>query len=151
MGKSRVVVEGDGVIVHFKGKFEDGSEFSSKSDGGPLEFNVGKRMVLEGLDKAVVGMAAGERKKVVMPPVEAFGEWDEELVKQVSQAKLNLDETPKVGMTLQVYDGSIEGKEEEKIINAVIKKIDGDVLTIDYNHPLAGKSVTLHLEMVEIL
>lgn len=151
MSKSKVVVDGDSVVVHFKGKFEDGSEFSSKSDGGPLEYTVGKKMVLGGLEKGVIGMVVGENKKVKMTPADAFGEWDEELVKKVSLSKLELEGEPKEGMIIQIFDDKIKGEDADKIINAVITNIDGDVLTIDYNNPLAGKDLTLNIELIEIL
>jgi FKBP-type peptidyl-prolyl cis-trans isomerase 2 len=152
MSKKQVVTETDGVIVHFKGRFEDGSEFSSKADGGPLEFSLGRKMVIKGLEDAVLGMKVGEKKKVTITPKDAFGEHDEELVKKVSISKLGLEEEPKVGMILQMYDESIESKEEEdKIINAKIIDIDGDVMTIDYNHPLAGKTLTMQIELVDIV
>lgn len=149
--KDRVVVEGDGVRIHFKGEFEDGSKFSSRSDGGPLEYLVGKKMVLGGLDKGVVGMSEGQKKKVTMTPEEAFGEWVQDKVKQVKLSELGVEGTPEVGMTLQTYEEEATEDMPEKIVNARITEINGDFLTLDYNHPLAGKELTLTIELIDIL
>ncbi len=145
MSNKKLVRVGDGVRVHFKGKFEDGSSFNSKTDGGPLEYVVGKKMVLGGLDKGVVGMYVGQKKKITMTPEEAFGLRKEDKVKEFPKSKIPEGEKLEVGMMLQAMD------EEGNVETGKILEIKEDSLIVDFNHPMAGKSLTLHIELVDIV
>jgi peptidylprolyl isomerase len=145
MSNKRVVKVGDGVIVHFKGKFEDGSVFNSKKDGGPLEYTVGRKMVLGGLDKGVVGMHIGQKKKIIMEPEDAFGLRKEDKIKEFPKSKIPKGEELKIGMILQTMD------EDGNVETGKILEIKDDSLIVDYNHPMAGKSLTLHIELIDIV
>ncbi len=145
MSGKRIVREGDGVIVHFEGEFEDGSVFNSKDDGGPLEYTVGKKMVLGGLDTGVVGMFKGQKKKITMTPEEAFGQHKIEKVKTFPKSKISEKENLEVGMFLQYMD------EDGNVETGKILEINEDDLVIDFNHPMAGKNLTLTIEVVDIL
>ena len=74
------VKNGDWVFVHYTGKFEDGKVFDTSLDGEPLDFVTGEGNLVEGFEKAVIGMAKGEKKTVKLTPAEGYGEYDKEAV-----------------------------------------------------------------------
>lgn len=142
---SAVVKEGSIVSVEYKGTFDDGVMFdASEVHGKPLEFTVGARQVIQGFDKALVGMKKGEEKKVRLPPAEAYGEHNPEYLKKVPKSDLP-NETPlKAGMILGV-----------KLPNGTnlpvkIAEVTETEVTIDFNHPLAGKALNFEFKVVDI-
>lgn len=135
---------GDTVKIHYTGTLLDGSEFDSSAGRDPLEFSLGSGQVIPGFDNAVDGMAVGEKKTVVIPPDEAYGERHEQLAQQVPRSSLPEDMTPEVGMQLQSQ--SPDGQ----VMNLVVTEVADDEITVDANHPLAGLSLTFAIELVEI-
>ena len=141
----KTVAKGDIVKVDYTGTFDDGTVFdSSEKHGHPLEFEAGSGQVIKGFDDAVMGMKKGEEKKIVIPPAEAYGEVKAELHKKVPRAQLPQDQEPKVGMVLAV--GLPNGQQFPARIVAVTK----DDVTIDLNHPLAGKTLHFKIKVAEI-
>lgn len=136
--------EGDKVKVHFKGSFKDGKVFDSSDGKDPLEFTIGEKMVVRGFENAVVGMTAGEKKKISIQPKEAYGEYREDLVETVDRSEIPDDITPEVGMMLQV------SPKPGKPTAVTVKELNEKTLTLDGNHPLAGKELTFELDLVSI-
>jgi FKBP-type peptidyl-prolyl cis-trans isomerase 2 len=140
-----MVKKGDKVKVHYTGTFDDGTVFdSSEKHGQPLEFEVGSGQVIKGFDEAIMGMKKGEEKKIVIPAKEAYGEVRQDLLKKVPRQQLPQDQEPKVGMILAV--GLPNGMQFPARIVAVTK----DDVTIDLNHPLAGKTLHFKLKLAEV-
>ncbi len=134
------VAKGDKIKVDYTGTLDDGTVFdASEKHSQPLEFEVGSGQVIKGFDDAVIGMKKGEEKKIVIPPAEAYGEVKAELHKKVPRKQLPQDQEPKVGMMLAV--GLLDGKQ----FQARIVEVTKNDITIDLNHPLAGK--TLHFKI----
>ncbi len=143
--KEAGVKKGDKVRVDYTGAFDDGTVFdASEKQGQPLEFEVGSGQVIKGFDDAVVGMKKGEEKKIVIPAKEAYGEVRAELHKKVPRQQLPQDQEPKVGMILAV--GLPNGQQFPARIVAVTK----DDVTIDLNHPLAGKRLHFKIKVVNV-
>ena len=139
------VKKGNKVKVDYTGTFDDGTVFdASDKHGQPLEFEAGSGQVIKGFDDAVMGMKEGEEKKIVIPAKEAYGEVKAELNKKVPRKQLPQDQEPKVGMILAV--GLPNGQQFPAQITAVTKE---DV-TINLNHPLAGKVLKFKIKVVEI-
>ena len=139
------VVKGNSVKIEYTGKLADGTVFdASKNHGQPLEFEVGSGMVIPGFDKAVEGMELDEEKTVTIPVDDAYGEARPELMQEVPRDKLPKEPEPKEGMMLAV--GTPDGRQ----IPARIAKVDEDKVTIDLNHPLAGKELTFEIKVVGI-
>lgn len=136
--------EGDKVKVHFKGSFKDGKVFDSSDGKDPLEFTIGQKMVVRGFENAIVGMAAGEKKKISIQPKEAYGEYREDLVKTVDRSEIPDDIKPELGMMLQV------SPEPGRPTAVTVKELNEKTLTLDGNHPLAGKELTFELNLVSI-
>lgn len=137
--------EGDKVKVNYTGSLEDGSIFGSSREEEPLEFTIGQQTVLPSFENAVIGMNEGETKSVAIPPEDAFGQPKEDLIFDVEKTKLPPGIDLKLGGVLRV--GSDAGKD----FDVAITKIDDEVVTLDGNHPLAGKVLNLEIQLVEIL
>ena len=141
MTKAKV---GDKVLVHYRAAFEDGKMYDSTDGRPPFEFTIGQRMTLPGLENAVVGMEEGETKNANIPPEEFYGPYVDDVIGVVNRAMLPPEIEPKVGLRLQTK------VEEGKTSNVTITKIEGDNITLDGNHPLAGKSLVLRVKLLEI-
>lgn len=138
------VKDNDKVSVHYTGTLDNGDVFDSSKDREPLSFTVGQGQMIPGFENAVKGMALNEKKSVTIPPSEAYGELRPEMIQKISKTQLPPDLNPSVGQQLasQLPSG-------EQII-VTVKEIDESDITIDANHPLAGKELTFEIEVVEI-
>jgi len=137
--------EGDKVKVNYTGSLKDGTVFGSSPEEDPLEFTIGQRNVLPSFEKAVIGMNEGDTKTVSIPPEEAFGHRKEDLIFDVERTELPEDIDLELGGVLRV--GSDTGKD----FDVTITNIDDKIVTLDGNHPLAGKVLNLEIQLVEIL
>lgn len=137
------IKQGDKVKVEYTGTFESGEVFDSSKGRDPLEFEVGARQVIPGFDQAVVGMKKGEEKEVSIKPKDAYGEPRPELKQDIPRSSLPQDQEPKEGMGLML--SSPQGKIPAKIINVTEEKV-----TIDMNHPLAGRTLNFKIKVVDI-
>lgn len=135
--------KGDTVRVHYTGRLEDGQVFDSSEGGEPLEFKVGAGEVIKGFDDGVEGMSVGDKKRIEIESDEAYGERIEGLVQTVSRAGLNLDEEPRVGMSLVMQ------LPDEQQIPVAVTEVTEDSITLDANHPLAGEKLIFDIERVE--
>lgn len=135
---------GDTVKIHYTGKLEDGTEFDSSKDRDPLEFTVGSGDVIPGFDDAVAGMAVGEEKSVNIEPEQAYGPRHDEMIQQVPKSALPEDLEPEEGMGLQAQG------QDGQAINLTVTSVDEDTITVDANHPLAGKTLNFDIHLVEI-
>jgi peptidylprolyl isomerase len=137
------VKQGDTVKVHYKGTLDDGSVFDSSEGRDPLEFTVGEQRVISGFENAVHGLAVGENKSVSIAPEEGYGQYTTELVATIERSQLPTDVEPTPGMVLQ-------GDTPDGPMKFMITVVEGDNVTIDGNHPLAGKALNFEIEVVEI-
>jgi FKBP-type peptidyl-prolyl cis-trans isomerase 2 len=135
---------GDTVRVHYTGRLGDGEVFDSSLQREPLEFRVGGGQVIPGFEQAVTGMAPGEVKTVTIPAGEAYGERSDELYLKVERERLPEHLDPEVGQQLQMSQGG-------QVAMVTIAEVTDDAVTLDANHPLAGKELTFELELVEIV
>lgn len=132
--------------VHYRGTFNDGTQFDSSYDRGePLEFICGIGQMISGFDRAVVGMTVGEQKDIHLSADEAYGEADPAMILTFPIAELSGAEQPEVGQ--QVYLSAANG---QPIPVRVVKK-DETTITLDANHEMAGKELNFHIELVEVL
>lgn len=136
--------KGDKVKVHYTGSLTDGTVFDSSADREPLEFTLGSGMVIEGFEQAVLGMQPGESRTANIPAEQAYGQHHDELTFQVPRAQIPPDITPELGMMLSIRleDGSTP--------HVYISEMDETAITLDGNHPLAGKELVFELVLVEI-
>lgn len=137
--------EGDTVKVHYKGTLDDGAVFDESTERGPLEFKVGEQKVIPGFEEAVVGMKEGETKVQKVTSDQAYGPRRDEMLLKVARTQLPEDlGEPEVGQPLQVTT------QEGQPVPVRIAEVDEENVTLDANHPLAGKDLTFELKLVEI-
>lgn len=142
------IANGDKISVEYTGMFENGEVFDSSIHGDhshPLEFVVGDGEVIGGFDKAVIGMEKGEEKEFTIEAKDAYGEYNPNLVQKIPREALPADQEPKVGMTLMVK--SPDGRE----FPLRISKIEDDGISLDVNHPLAGKRLIFKIKILDIV
>ena len=137
--------EGDKVRVHYKGRLDDGSVFDSSEGNDPIEFTIGANQVIDGFEQAVVGMAAGESKVQAIPAENAYGSHQDELVFEVPRSAMQ------EGMELSIGDFVEVHLPDGETAPMQIRAMDGDTMTLDANHPLAGKDLTFDLQLIEIV
>jgi len=137
--------EGDTVKVHYTGKLEDGTVFDSSVDRDPLQFTIGEGRIIAGFEEAVVGMSPGESKTVEVPAEKAYGPHLEEMVQVVDRDQFPENLEPKVGDHLQIR---VAG---DQIVVVRVTDVSESSVTLDANHPLAGKDLTFDIELVEIV
>jgi peptidylprolyl isomerase len=138
------VKSGDTVKVHYTGKLGSGEVFDSSEDGEPLSFTVGAGEVIEGFDQALIGMQVGESKDIVIPPEQAYGARDEDLVQRISRDQFKLSGVdPEVGMAIEMHT-------PQGVIPLVISDLTETTVELDANHTLAGESLYFALMLVEI-
>lgn len=135
---------GQQVKVHYTGKLEDGTVFDSSRQREPLEFTLGQRQVIPGFDEAVEGMSVGETKTAHVPADKAYGPRRDDLVVDVPDEQLPESLEPQVGQKLQVR------QPDGQVVDVAVTKVGDDGITIDANHPLAGKDLTFDIELVEV-
>ena len=139
------VKNGDTVQVQYTGKLADGTVFDSSAERGPLEFTLGAGQLIPGFEKAVLGMKVGEKKTVTIPADEAYGPRREDMILEVPREKLPSGITPEVGLLLET------NRPDGGTMVVVITNVTDTTVTIDANHPLAGKDLTFEIELVKIL
>jgi len=145
-GKEGLVMPKDGNIVkvHYTGKLDDGTIFDTSVEREPLEFTIGAGQMIPGFEGVVRGMQVGQVKTVTIPAEEAYGSHNEDMVLVVERDKLPENLNPVVGQRLE--------KQQENGNTAVLVVIDfsDTTITLDANHPLAGKALTFEIELLEI-
>jgi FKBP-type peptidyl-prolyl cis-trans isomerase 2 len=139
------VEKGKKIKVEYTGTLEDGSVFdSSEKHGAPLEFTAGEGQMIKGFDDAVVGMEKDEEKEFSVEPAEAYGEPKDELVREFPKEQVPTEEELKPGMVLAVT--LPEGQQ----VPVVVKDVNDTNVTLDFNHPLAGKKLNFKIKVTDI-
>lgn len=136
--------KGNTVKVHYTGTLTDETVFDSSREREPLEFTVGAGQMIQGFDAAVEGMAVGDSKKVTIPSDQAYGPKNDQAIFNVPKTQLPEGMEPQVGMQLEATQQ--DGRRQMLVIAAV----EENEVTLDANHPLAGKDLIFDIEMVEI-
>jgi peptidylprolyl isomerase len=137
------IKKGDTVKIHYTGKLKDGNVFDSSRSREPLEFEVGKGMIITGLEEAIEGMEVGEKKDVSLEADQAYGKRDENLIVDVPKDKLPEGLEPEKGMPLRVKNS--QGRD----MQVVVADVGDEIVKIDANHPLAGHELDFEIEVVE--
>lgn len=135
---------GDTVRIHYTGTLDDGTQFDSSADRDPLEFQLGSGHVIPGVEKAVEGMSIGDSKTVRLEPDDAYGQRHDELVQVVARRDFPDDLSLHEGAALKAERP--DGKITQFIVTAVTDK----TVTVDANHPLAGRALNFAIELVKI-
>jgi len=140
---TEAIKAGDTIRVAYTGKFENGDVFDTSEGKSPLEFTVGSGNIIQGFENAVVGMREGEKKTVTLAPDEGYGVRSDDLVFDISKNSIPAGLELEVGKMIQLTNQS--GQK----MPGVVSDIGDGVVTIDANHPLAGKNLVFDIEVVE--
>lgn len=135
----------DKVKVHYKGSLRDGTVFDSSEKRQPLEFVIGQGMVIPGFENGIIGMSEGDIKTISIEPEDAYGAYRDDLVGVIDRSHIPDDINLETGMMLQVR--SPEGG----VTNVTVSRITDTDVTLDMNHPLAGKELLFEVTLVQIL
>jgi len=138
------VKNGDAVKIHFTGTLADKTIFDSSFDRDPLEFTIGSGHVFPGLEQGIIGMKSGDKKTITLPPEEAFGKKQQELIVNLEKSEFPQNTPFAVGLQLQ-----IRGK-DGFVADIRITDMTEDTVTVDANHPLAGETLIFDIELLDI-
>ncbi|AFO90196.1 peptidylprolyl isomerase [Phaeobacter inhibens] len=138
------VKSGDTVRIHYTGKLTDGSVFDSSEGREPLEFTVGSGQVIEGMDAGLIGMTAGETKTLDIPADQAYGPSHDEARQTIPREGIPDDIPLEVGTQLQMQAPTGE------VLPVTVVEVTEATVTLDANHPLAGKDLIFDIELVSI-
>jgi peptidylprolyl isomerase len=135
---------GDKVKVHYHGKLTSGETFDSSEGRDPLSFEIGSGTVIKGFDDGVTGMAVGEKKTINIPSDEAYGPHNPEMIIKMPKDRFPADLEIQAGMPLMMSD------QNGQQFQVVVTEITDEDVSLDANHPLAGKDLVFDLELMEI-
>ncbi len=138
------VKTGDTVRIHYTGTLADGTTFDSSAGRDPLEFTVGSGQIIPGLDKAMPGMSVGEKKTVAIVADEAYGQPNPEARQAVPRTEIPAEIPLDLGTQLQVQTPTGE------VMPVTVIDVNEAEVTLDANHPLAGKDLNFAIELVDI-
>ena len=144
-GPHKQVRVGDTVQIHYTGKLDDGTICLASAGRRPPQFTVGRERIILGIDEAVVGMYVGETRVVTVQPADAFGKRRDGMLIVVDQRRIQADSIPEVGQSLWTTCAS------GRMVSVTVAEISGTNVTLDTNHPLAGKVITFEVSLVGIL
>jgi peptidylprolyl isomerase len=136
---------GDTVRVHYTGTLDDETVFDTSVDRDPLEFTIGDGSLIPGFEDAVIGMSPGDQASAQIPADAAYGQRREDLLIGIDRESLPNDFEPSLGqqLTMQTETG--------QVVEVQIVDLNDANLTVDANHPLAGRDLNFEIELVEIL
>lgn len=127
------------VRVHYTGTHpESGEVFDSSEGKDTLAFLVGQKQMIPGFERELMGLKQGEKTEFTLPPEDAYGAHDSDKVQQIPVETFG-GIAPEVGMTLLSDLGPF-----------VVTEINDELVTVDFNHALAGKSLTFNVEVIEV-
>lgn len=137
------VENGKGVVVHYTGRFEDGTVFDTSLVEGrePLNVVLGQGSLIPGFESGLLGLSLGDKKTIEIEPEEGYGEYLEGLVTVVPSDKV--PEGVKVGDFLESHS-------DRGTINVIVTEITEEGVKLDANHPMAGKKLFFDVEVLEI-
>jgi FKBP-type peptidyl-prolyl cis-trans isomerase 2 len=139
------IKQGDIIKVEYVGTFDDGKIFdSTEANGGiPLKFEVGAGQIIPGFDNSVLGKDIGDEFKIRLEPSEAYGNYKDGLTQSIAKEQFPPGQEPEQGLMIMLM-GS-----QGQPVPATIKTVEDDIVTIDLNHPMAGKVLNFKIKIVE--
>jgi len=136
--------DGDTVKVHYTGKLDNGHIFDTSLEREPLTVEMGDGSVIPGFENGIRGMAPGDKKTITIAPEEAYGEIRTDLVLKVNKTEFPENISPEMGQQLQLTQS------DGGVVVVTVTEIEEEQVTLDANHPLAGKTLIFDIELVEL-
>jgi FKBP-type peptidyl-prolyl cis-trans isomerase SlpA len=135
---------GTEVTLHFAVKLEDGSVVDSTFDNKPAIFTVGDKNLLDGFEKVLYGMAAGDKDSFTLLPEQGFGQHNPNNVQAIPRESFALDVELEEGLMLSFADAN------NKELPGLVVGYTDDTVTVDFNHPLAGRNLVFDVEIIDV-
>lgn len=142
-GSPMTVSEGKSISMEYTLTLENKEVLDSNVGGEPLTFTQGSHQIIPGLETALDGMKAGERKQVTVAPEEGYGKIDPQAIQEVPIDQIPPD-ARKVGVQLQGKDG------QGRVVHPTVTEVKEQVVVLDFNHPLAGKTLYFDVKILDI-
>jgi peptidylprolyl isomerase len=141
MGQAK---HGDTVKVHYTGRLDDGNVFDTSADREPLEFTIGSGQVIQGFDQLVTGLNPGESRTQKIAAENAYGPHLKDMEVEVPRTEIPPHLDPKVGDQYQLQGNG-------QTFRVLVTSVSETSVTMDGNHPLAGRDLTFEVSLVEIV
>jgi len=132
------------VTMSFNLTDDEGNVLDSTDNGGPFSYLTGKNMILPKLEEAVGGMIIGTKKNIKLNAVDGYGDYNEQIVQVVGRENFPKDFELEVGMSY------VASNPDGAQMPFVITNVEGDSITIDFNHPFAGKNLNFDVELLDV-
>ncbi len=136
----------DEVKLHFTGFLENGEVFDTSEGKDPLKLKVGSDEIIPGFNKGLVGMEIGEERQIKIPPNLAYGPYFDDLIREMPRDNFEKDFEGELNEGL-IVQGVVD---DQQVVGAIIG-INGENITVDFNHPLAGQTLTFDVKLLEIV
>jgi FKBP-type peptidyl-prolyl cis-trans isomerase SlpA len=133
------------VTLHLSLTLKDGTVAESTFDGEPLTFTMGDGSLVEGLELGLYGLRAGDRQRLELYPEQHFGLHDPAKVHQMARSEFSADITLEPGVIVG-FD-TLAGEE----LSGTVVSLDDTTVEVDFNHPLAGRTVTFDVEIIDVV
>lgn len=138
------VKEGDTVLVHYTGILDDGTVFDSSRNREPLRFTIGSGQIISGFEEALIGMSTGESKKVKILAENAYGLPRQDMIAVIEKKELPSHVTPQIGQRMEIT------QPDGQAFSVEVVSMTETTITLDANHPLAGKDLNFDITLVEV-
>lgn len=128
----------------------DGEVVDSSENGDPIVFLQGAEQIVIGLEKGIYGMKLGETREITVLPAEGYGEYDENGIVEVARKEFPPDFPLEPGVEITVHTDGEDEDSENEIQEATIVSVNKYVVTLNFNHPLAGKTLDFKVKVVDL-
>lgn len=144
MSEQVTVLEDKVVSIDYELHLDDG-QMIDKSEDAPLSYIHGKGMIISGLENEISGMKVGESKEVIVAPADGYGEYDDDGINTLPKDSFPEEMEIQVGDHLRVKE-----QDSGQVHQVRVLEIKPDTVTLDFNHPLAGKTLHFNIKVVEV-
>lgn len=139
-----IIAPGSQISMHFALRLDGGDVVDSTFDATPARFTLGDGNLLPGFEEFLLGLTTGDHKTFSIPPEKAFGQPNPQNVQEMKRSTFPVDMPVAPGLMVSFADA--QGAE----LPGVISRVDGDWVTVDFNHPLAGKTLQFEVQILEV-
>ena len=138
------ITENSKITLHFSLKFEDGAIIDSNFDKSPATFSMGDGSLLKGFEKKLVGLKVGEKAGFTVLPEDSFGQPNPNNIQKFPISHFSSDMELSEGLVISFADAS------QSELPGVVKSIEADTVTVDFNHPLAGRNIQFDVHIIDV-
>lgn len=124
--------------------FVDGTEIENSKDSGNFSFLVGYKQVIAGFESALIGHRAAETVETSVPPQQAYGSYNQALLKEIPIGDLDVEKPLEPGMTVSLTDAN------KKVANGKVMAVSPETVTVDFNHPMSDKTLDFEITIIKV-